>query len=118
MPTTSSVGWQLRIGAFRFDECGSPDFTLSASPQSQDICAGVDADYTVNVGQVSGFSDPVTLSASGQPAGTTAGFSVNPVTPPGASVLTIGNTGGAAPAATPLTWWAWRRPAPTRPPWA
>ena len=40
--------------------------------------------------------DPVTLSASGNPAGTTTGFSTNPVTPPGASTLTIGNTGAAS----------------------
>ncbi len=24
VPTTSSVGWQLRIGAFRFPGCGGP----------------------------------------------------------------------------------------------
>ncbi|MCB0207358.1 MAG: hypothetical protein KDH89_21255, partial [Anaerolineae bacterium] len=97
VPTTSSVGWQLRIGAFKFDECGSPDFTLSSSPASQDICVGTDADYTINVGQVSGYTDPVTLSASGNPAGTTTAFSTNPVVPPGSSTLTIGSTGGAAP---------------------
>ncbi|MCO5242551.1 MAG: immune inhibitor A [Anaerolineae bacterium] len=96
VPTTSSVGWQLRIGAFKFNECGSPDFTLSATPASQDICAGTDADYAISVGQVSGFTDPVTLSASGNPAGTTTGFSTNPVIPPGSSTLTIGNTGAAA----------------------
>jgi hypothetical protein len=38
----------------------------------------------------------VTLSASGNPAGTTVGFSPNPVTPPGSSTLTISNTGAAA----------------------
>jgi hypothetical protein len=65
------------------------------------ICAGHDAQYTVSVGAISGFSNPVTLAASGSPA--TAGFSVNPVTPPGSSVLTIGNTGGAAPGSYPIT---------------
>ena len=33
---------------------------------------------------------------SRQPAGTTAGFSPNPVAPPGTSTLTIGNTGSVA----------------------
>ncbi len=37
------------------------------------------------------------MSTAGSPAGTTAGFSVNPVIPPGASVLTISGTGSAAP---------------------
>jgi hypothetical protein len=96
VPTTSSIGWRLRIGAFKFDECGTRDFTLGVTPDSQGICVGTDAVYTADLGSVSGFNDPVTLSATGQPAGTTTAFSVNPVTPPGASDLTIGNTGAAS----------------------
>ncbi|MEW5989130.1 MAG: S8 family serine peptidase, partial [Chloroflexota bacterium] len=72
------------------------DFTLSADPTSQDVCAPADATYDLTIGSILGYSDLVTLSASGNPAGTTADFSVNPVTPPGTSVLTIGNTGAAA----------------------
>ncbi|PWB74352.1 MAG: hypothetical protein C3F15_07995, partial [Holophagae bacterium] len=74
----------------------SSDFTLGATPPTVEICAGNNALYTVTVGSIGGFSSPVTLSASGQPAGATASFSVNPVAPPGSSVLTIGNTSGAA----------------------
>ncbi len=74
----------------------APDFTIAAAPASQNICAPSDALYTVTVGQVQGFADPVTLSAAGYPGGATAAFSPNPVTPPGASTLTIGNTGAAA----------------------
>ena len=48
------------------------------------------------MGSILGFADPVTLSAVGNPAGTTASFSTNPVTPPGTSVLTIGNTAAAS----------------------
>lgn len=73
-----------------------PDYTLTATPASQSICAPANAVYTVNVGSILGYNQPVTLSASGNPAGTTAGFSTNPVTPPGSSTLTIGNTGAAA----------------------
>jgi hypothetical protein len=72
------------------------DFTLDADPPTVPICAGDDAGYTVDVGAVSGFANPVTLAASGQPAGSTASFSVNPVIPDNGSVLTIGTTGGAA----------------------
>ncbi|MBK8987108.1 MAG: S8 family serine peptidase [Chloroflexi bacterium] len=71
------------------------DFSLTATPSSQNVCAPNDAVYNVSVGSILGFVDPVALSASGNPAGTTTGFSVNPVTPPGNSVLTIGNTGAA-----------------------
>ncbi|PWB73996.1 MAG: hypothetical protein C3F15_08705, partial [Holophagae bacterium] len=72
------------------------DFTLDASPGTAQICAGDDAQYSIIVGSISGFSSPVTLAASGQPAGSTAGFTPNPVAPPGSSLLTIGSTAGAA----------------------
>ncbi len=89
--------WSTRIGAFKFDACGSPDFTLSVDPTTQAICTPDDAVFNVNIGQVQGYTDQVTLSALGNPAGTTTNFSTNPVTPPGTSALTIGNTGSAAP---------------------
>ena len=73
------------------------DFTLSAEPESLDVCAPDEASYDIAVGSVLGYSDPVTLHTEGEPAGTTTQFSVNPVIPPGTSVLTIGDTGAAAP---------------------
>ena len=83
----ASSQWSTRIGAFKFDACGTPNFTLAASPDSQEICVGANAAYAVNIGSVSGYNDPVTLSTVGNPG--TAGFSANPVTPPGSSTLTI-----------------------------
>ena len=103
LPNTSAVGWRLRIGAFRFDACGSPDFYLGASPSTNQICVGGDAVYTINVGAFGGFTNDVTMSADGHPVGSTADFSVNPVTPPGSTELTIGNTGGAAGGAHIIT---------------
>lgn len=72
------------------------DFTLSSTPTSQAICAPDEAVYDITVGSILGYSDNVTLSVVDNPAGTTADFSVNPVTPPGNSLLTIGNTGAAS----------------------
>ena len=72
------------------------DFTLSVTPPTLNVCTPNDAVYNVAVGQILGYTDPVTLSVSGNPAGTTTAFSANPVTPPGASQLTIGNMGAAA----------------------
>jgi len=92
VPTTSSIGWRLRIGAFKFNECGTADFTIAATPATQDICVGANAQYNVTIGSISGYNSPVTLSASGNPG--SAGFSTNPVTPPGASTMTI--SGAAA----------------------
>ena len=91
LPTTSSVGWRLRIGAFKFAQCGTPDFFLNTTPLTQTFCAPTSAVYSVTVGSIASFNTPVTLSAAGLPAGTTANFSVNPVTPTGNSAFTIGN---------------------------
>ncbi|MFZ1630050.1 MAG: hypothetical protein WAV70_14080, partial [Anaerolineae bacterium] len=84
-------------------EAFAPDYTLDVAPASQSICAPTNATYNVTIGSILGYVDPVTLSASGNPAGTTAGFSTNPVTPPGASVLTIGNTGAASAGSSTIT---------------
>ncbi len=92
VPTTSSVGWQLRIGAFKFDQCGTPDFYLGVSPLSQEICVGANATYAVSVGSISGYNALVTMSTSGAPG--SSGFVPDPVTPPGSTTLTI--TGAAA----------------------
>jgi hypothetical protein len=88
----STSQWSTRIGAFKFDACGTADFTIAATPATQDICVGANAQYNVTIGSISGYNSPVTLSASGNPG--TAGFGTNPVTPPGASVMTI--SGAAA----------------------
>jgi len=74
-----------------------PDFTINVTPRSQAVCAPTDAVFAVDIGSILGYIDPVTLSASGNPAGTSVGFSTNPVVPAGSSTMTIGNTGGAAP---------------------
>ena len=74
----------------------TPTFSVDVTPTSLDVCAPADAVYDVDVASILGYSDAVTLSVSGNPAGTTATFSQNPVLPPGMSELTIGNTGSAA----------------------
>ncbi len=79
------------------------DFSQSMSPNDTSICQPNDAVYQVNIGSVGGFNDPVTLAASGVPAGATAIFSVNPVTPAGTSVLTITNTASATPGVYTIT---------------
>ncbi len=66
---------------------------LSVSPAAVAICTPANAAFTVNVG----YSGSVSLSASGNPAGTTATFSPNPVNGPGSSAFTVGNTAAAAP---------------------
>jgi hypothetical protein len=61
---------------------GTPGFSVSASPSSVSVTQGSTANSTVTVTSVNGFSSATTLSVSGLPAGVTASFSTNPVTPP------------------------------------
>lgn len=76
----------------------TPSFEVSAAPISQEICSNPaqDAVYDVEISSFLGFNDNVTLSTSGEPAGTTVGFSPNGSAAPYTSTLTIGNTGAAA----------------------
>jgi GEVED domain len=94
---------QTRIASFKFDECGTPDFTMSVSPDLLNICSPGDAVYSAGVGAIGGFSNPVTLSSTGQPAGTLVSFMPNPLNPPGESLFTISNTGAAAPGSYDVT---------------
>ncbi len=85
-----------RIDCFAAAENLRPDFRLLPDPASQSVCVPDGADYTIDVLQIAGFDDPVTLSASGVPAGYSAAFDLNPVIPPGASVMSVTNVGAAA----------------------
>lgn len=98
-PVTSTANWTLRVGAFKFDECGAPGFALSvASEPEVSICTGDEAMYALEIGSVEGFNMPVSLSAMGHPAGTMASFDPDPVISlPGMSILTVDSTGGATP---------------------
>ncbi len=80
-----------------------PDFVLTAEPAQRTICTPSNAQYNVLVDSILGYNDPVTLSVSGLPGGAVSNFTVNPVIPAGNSIMTIGNTGGAAPGDYTLT---------------
>jgi subtilisin-like proprotein convertase family protein len=79
------------------------DYTLSLTNSSVSACQGTNAVYTVQVGQIGSYSNPVTLSATGLPGGVTATFSPNPATPGTSSTLTISGTAGAAAGTYPFT---------------
>ncbi len=72
------------------------DFLVLASPREVEVCAPADAVYQIEVPQFQGFTEMVTLATAGEPAGTSAAFTVNPVTPPGTSELTLSGTGSLA----------------------
>jgi hypothetical protein len=76
---------------------GAPGFNVSASPSAVSVQQGSNANSTITVTSVNGFSSATTLSVSGLPSGVTAAFSTNPVTPPanGSATSTLTFTASA-----------------------
>ena len=70
----------------------SPNFTIAVSPTSGSIVQGGSGSATVTTTVSGGFSNAITLSASGQPTGVTVGFSPNPIAAPGAGTSTMSIT--------------------------
>jgi hypothetical protein len=68
---------------------GVPDFSISVSPTSGSVAQGGSTSVTVSVSSIEGFSETVSLSASGLPSGATASFSPTSGTPSFTSSLTI-----------------------------
>ncbi len=70
---------------------GAPksDFSLTPSAASLSVAEGASAKDTITVGDTSGASETVTLSASGAPSGVTVGFSPSSVGSGGASTMNV-----------------------------
>jgi Immune inhibitor A-like, MAM domain/NPCBM-associated, NEW3 domain of alpha-galactosidase len=72
------------------------DFKMAVTPATQSICVPDSAGYNLDLESIATFNQEVNLAAASQPIGLLPSFSVNPVTPPGSSTLTLDTTGGAA----------------------
>jgi len=79
----------------------NPSFTLTPSAASLSVAAGSSATDTITVADSGGFTGPVTLSASGAPAGVTVSFATNPAT--SSSVVTVSAASTAAAGAFTVT---------------
>jgi hypothetical protein len=67
----------------------SPDFSVSATPSSQNVTQGNGTSYTVNLVPSGGFVGTVGLSVSGSPQGATATFNPTSITTSGSSTLSV-----------------------------
>ena len=74
----------------------APNFLLTGDNTSFDVCVPDNFDINLDVGSLLGFSDPVTLSTSGLPAGFVVNFGTNPVTPGGTSLASVTAGGSVA----------------------
>jgi subtilase family serine protease len=79
------------------------DFTISASPSSQSANQGTTANYTVSLTPLNGFSNTVSFSISGLPAGATATFTPVSLAGSGTSTLAITTTASTPTGSYPLT---------------
>ena len=71
---TSGTTWTLRVGSFKFPDCGMPNLGIATSPLTQSGCVGSDISIGVQAHAYDGFNSPATLSVSGVPAGMTSSF--------------------------------------------
>jgi len=80
------------------------DFAITGSPASQTVQAGTSTTYTASITPSGGFTDTVSLSVSGLPAGASASFVPAAVTGgSGNSTLTVNTTAATAAGTYTLT---------------
>lgn len=89
-----NIFFNVSAGNLRVHPPQAPGFTLSARPYRQIRCIPTTAEWTVDLGTLLDFNDPVVLDIeSGLPAGATYTFSQNPVVGAGTVVLTVDLSG-------------------------
>jgi kumamolisin len=84
----------------------TPNFTISASPNSVTVIQGNNGTSTISTTAVNGFDSAIGLSATGLPANVTAGFSNSgSIAAPGTgtSLLTLTVASNATPGTYPIT---------------
>lgn len=83
--------WSTAIGNFIFPGCSqTPNFTLSANPNSLSVQQGSQGSTTITVNPSGGFSGSVNFSTSTLPTGVTANFNPNPSGTTSTLTFTVG----------------------------
>ncbi len=82
---------------FSIQQSMTPGYTLEPQVASRATCQFGLATYTINIGQLAGYSEPVILSVIGAPVGANLNFSTNSVLPGESSTLTISNLNALPP---------------------
>jgi hypothetical protein len=96
---TNSGNWIMQMVTFKAQSTGTPDFSLSASPNSATVISGNSVTSSIPVSGVGGFSGAVILTCSNPPAGVSCSFdppSVIPGAEGATSTLTMSTGSGTA----------------------
>ena len=108
IPSTATTTARIKVESVGniFFDIDNSDFTISApangftfnsvAPTSVP-CGTATAAATLATASQGGFLTPITLSATGNPAGTTVTFSSNPVVPGNSTTVTLNNVNTLAP---------------------
>jgi subtilisin-like proprotein convertase family protein len=88
-----NIFFDISNAGFKLLPPAAPSFSLCAESLVELACAPTAFTTQISTGGIGGFNSPITLSASGLPAGATATFSPNPVAPGGTSTMTVDFTG-------------------------
>ena len=103
--TNKATGDATPVAFLGISQISPPNFSISASPTSLSVQQGNQGTSTITATIGGGFNNPISLSASGAPSGTTVSFNPNPIPAPGAgsSTMTI-SVGASTPVGTyPIT---------------
>jgi hypothetical protein len=84
---TATSGAITKTTTFNLTVVGRPDFSVSATPASISIAAGMNPTSTITVASLFHFAGSVSLSASGLPTGVQANFSPSSVNGSGTIVV-------------------------------
>lgn len=98
-----NIFFDISNAGFKIQAATQPDYSICTDVFAAQACAPSSYAVEIATAATAGYSDPVTLEASGLPAGVTATFSANPVTPGSASTLNLEFSDAAPEGAFDLT---------------
>ncbi|GAA1250885.1 cellulose binding domain-containing protein [Kitasatospora nipponensis] len=81
----------------------SGDFSIGAAPAAGSVTAGASTTSTVSTAVTAGSAQPLTLTATGAPAGTTVTLTPATVTAGGSATATVATGATTAPGSYPIT---------------
>jgi subtilisin-like proprotein convertase family protein len=112
VPNTPGIQNRIMVKGYNniFYDLSNTNFTITAATatflaafngvageQNKPVCTGASASYTINYTALAGFSGTTSFSATGNPIGTTVGFSPDTISTDGGVTMTVSNTTSATP---------------------